>query len=251
MNRGPYLLIAVVGVVALILLAALAVGGYWLWVRETPTPAATIAAATRAWPTVVTATPTVTHPPTTTPTPTPTVTATPRPTHTRTATPTPTPTPILIDFEELGKLVTVKYKLQTISVVEEPEDRWVVRLFGENKIALVATGEVMAGVDMSSLAAEDVSVQGASVRLIMPPAEIVSVGLIPGESWVYDRKLNILKPNWQIEQQAQEQAVASLRQWSIDNGILEQAEAVFTARIEAFLRRLGFTEVTILFRGSE
>ena len=146
-------------------------------------------------------------------------------------------------------MVTIQYKLQTVSVVEEKDASWIVRLFGDNKVVLVAVGEVLAGVDMTLLAEEDVAVSGTTVKIIMPPAEILSVHLVPGESWVYDRKLNILKPNWQLELQAQEQAEATLRQWSIDNGILVQAEDVFTARIEAFLRRLGFTAVTILFRG--
>ena len=251
MNRGSYILIALVLILGLLLLAGLAFGGYWLLIREVPTSAGAVTIqATKPWPTVATATHTVTRAPSATPTASPTVTPTPRPTSTSAPTPTPTPTPILIDFEELGKLVTMQYKLQTVSVVEEKEDNWLNRLFGENKIVLVATGEVMAGVDMTLLAEKDILVNGPAVRLIMPPAEIVSVSLIPGESWVYDHKLNILKPNWQIEQQAQEQAVVSLRQWSIKNGILEQAEEVFTTRIESFLRRLGFTEVTILFRGA-
>jgi len=148
-------------------------------------------------------------------------------------------------------MVTIQYKLQTVSVVEEKDASWIIRLFGDNRVVLVATGEAMAGVDMTLLSEEDVIVSGTTVKLIMPPAEIFSVRLIPGESWVYDRKLNILKPNWQLELQAQEQAERSLRNWSIDNGILGQAEEVFTARVEAFLRRLGFTDVTILFRGSE
>ena len=252
MNRRTYILIAAVGVVIITLLGGLTCGGYWLFARGTPTPTpATVARPTKSWPTVVTATPTVTRPPSATPTPTPTATSTPRPTNTPAPTPTSTPTPILIDREELGKMVTIQYKLETVSVVEEKDALWIVRLFGDNKVVLVATGEVMAGVDMTSLSEEDVVVSGTMVKLIMPPAEIFSVRLVPGESWVYDRKLNILKPNWQLELKAQEQAERSLRDWSIDNGILGQAEEVFTARIEAFLRRLGFTDVTILFRGSE
>lgn len=148
-------------------------------------------------------------------------------------------------------MVTIQYKLETVSVVEEKDASWIVRLFGDNRVVLVATGEVMAGVDMTLLAEGDIVVDGATVRIVMPPAEILSVRLVPGESWVYDRKLNILKPNWQLELQAQAQAEASLRDWSIENGILAQAEEVFTSRIEAFLRRLGFTDVTILFRGSK
>jgi hypothetical protein len=151
----------------------------------------------------------------------------------------------------LGQLVTIQYKLQTVSVVEGEEATWVERLFGENKVALVATGVVMAGVDMSLLTDEDIAVSGTTVRLIVPPAEIISVSLIPGESWVYDRKLNLLKPDWGQLLEAQKQAERALRQWSINNGILEQAEVVFRSRIEAFLRRLGFTDVTILFRRSD
>lgn len=245
-------LIAIVAVVVIILLAGAAYGGYKLvtWKGLTPTPTA-IARRTKRWPTVVTATPTLTRPPSPTFTPTPTTTSTPRPTNTPAPTPTPTPTPILIEREELGKMITIQYKLQNVSVVEEKEAWWVVRLFGENKVVLVATGEVMAGVDMTLLAEEDIVVSGTTVKIVMPAAEIFSVHLVPGESWVYDRKLNILKPNWQLELQAQEQAERSLAEWSVNNGILGQAEEVFTTRIETFLRRLGFTDVTILFRGSE
>ena len=251
--RKPWtcILIAVLAVLATILLVGLAYRGYWpvTWKRPTSTLAAT-ARRTKPWPTVVTASPTVTRPPSPTLTPLPTVTPTPRPTNTPAPTPTPTPTPILIERQELGKMVTIQYKLETVSIVEQKDASWIVRLFGDNKVVLVATGEVMAGVDMASLADKDVVVNRTTVRIVMPAAEILSVHLIPGESWVYDRKFNILKPNWQLELQAQEQAEMSLRGWSINNGILEQAEEVFATRIEAFLRRLGFTDVTILFRGS-
>jgi hypothetical protein len=252
MRQRNVALIAGIIVLAVVLVAAVGGGGYWLWrrIKATPTPSA-LAEATKPWPTVATATPTRTRSPSATPTPLPTDTPTPRPTQTPRPTPTPSPTPILINFEELGTLMTARYKLQTVSVVEEKEERWIDRLFGENKVVLVATGEVMAGVDMTRFNDEDVAVRGTTVRLIMPPAEIIDVSLIPGESWVYDRKLNILKPNWQLELEAQEQAEASLRRWSIENGILDQAEEVFTTRIETFLRRLGFTTVSVLFRGSE
>jgi len=253
-SQWTYVLVGALGIAALVLLGGLAQQGYRALVSKGSTLTATAIAgptSLKPWPTVATATPTVTRPPTATPAPTRTATSTPRPTNTLMPTPTPTPTPILIDIKELGKLVTTQYKLQTISVVEEKEDNWIERLFGENKVVLVATGEVMAGVDMALITEEDVTVNGTAVKLIMPPAEIISVRLIPGESWIYDRKLNILKPNWDLELQAQEQAEAELVRWSTSHGILEQSEEVFTVRIEAFLRRLGFTEVTILFRGSE
>ena len=249
-----YVLIGALGVVAIVLVASLLYNRYQIPLSRTATLQPTaIAGPTnpRPWPTVLTATPTVTRPPSPPVTPTLTSTSTPRPTNTPVPTPTPTPTPILIAREELGKMVTIQYKLQNVSVVEQKDASWIVRLFGDNKIVLVATGEVMAGVDMTSLAEEDIVASGTTVKLIMPPAEILSVHLLPGESWVYDRKLNILKPNWQLELQAQQEAERSLREWSIDNGILEQAEQVFTTRIEALLRRLGFTDVTILFRGLE
>ena len=253
MSRRTYVLVAaVLGALAIVLVAALALGTYWLLLRETPTPTPeALVDITKPWPTVVTATPTVTRPPSDTPTLIPTSTSTPRPTNTPAPTPTPTPTPILIERKDLGKMVTIQYKLQTVSVVEEKDASWIIRLFGDNKVVLVAAGKVLAGVDMTQLTQEDIVVSDTAVKIVMPPAEILSVHLVPGESWVYDRKLNILKPNWQLELQAQEQAEASLRGWSIENGILAQAEEVFTSRIEAFLRRLGFTEVTILFRGSE
>lgn len=253
-SRWLYVLIGALGIAAIVLVGGLVYNGYQVLVAQTPTPqaiAATSPTATKPWPTVATVAPTFTRPPSATPRPTSTATPTPRPTNTRTPSPTPTPTPILIDIQELGKMVTIQYKLQTVSVVEEKEENWVKRLFGENKLVLVATGEVMAGVDMALVKDQDIVVDGTTVMLTMPPAQIISVQLIPGESWVYDRKLNLLAPNWQQELQAEEQAERSLEGWSIGHGILGQAEETFRLRLESFLRSLGFTNVTIIFRRSE
>jgi hypothetical protein len=199
--------------------------------NRTPQPVNT----PRPWPTVVTATPTQT--------PVPTATSAP----TATPTPLPTPTPIIVpqDVRELGRLVTFEYKLQTISEVKH--DTWL-GLFGSDRVVLIAVVQVQAGVDLAKLADEDVIVQGQEATIYLPAAEIFTTELVEEESSVYARDRKWPFPNDQVELEAAALAERQAQDWSRENGLLDNAQAAASYRMEALLRRLGFANVTVKFR---
>jgi hypothetical protein len=202
------------------------------------------------WPTVVTATPTQTPAPTLTATSMPTATPTPVPTSTSTPTPTPTPTPIIVPMQvrALGRLVTFEYKLQTISEVRR--DSWL-GLFGSDRVVLIAVVKVQAGVDLAKMADEDVIVQGQKATIYLPAAEIFTTELVEKESSVYARDRKWLfsdQQDKQVELEAAALAEQQAQVWTSENGILDHAQTEASYRMEALLRRLGFTEVTINFR---
>ena len=156
--------------------------------RQTPTP-------TAPWPTTIhTKTPTPTSIPTATPEPTYTPTST--PTSTPTLTPTPTPTPIVVinHIEVLGRLETVQYVAQTVVDLEkEPSNIWQ-RVFGTDKLLLIAEGEVVAGFDLSKVEESDVVVRGTAVSLTLPSPEILHSWLDDDRTFVYERETGIV-PN--------------------------------------------------------
>lgn len=206
---------------------------------------------TRSFPSIQTSTPTPRPTHTTTPTPTGTPTRTPTPTSTPTFTPTPTPTPrvIINHVQALGRLETSRYMLSTvIDLKREPNDWWE-KLFGTDAILLVAEGEVVAGIDMTAITPQDILVSGDSVSIVLPPAEILYSKLDNQHTYVYSRtKPPFRPPDETLEGEARQKAEQAMLNRAIEGGILKDAEANARARVESFLRMLGFTQVTVTIR---
>ncbi len=192
-------------------------------------------------PPVVTNTPT----PTRTPTPTPGPTNTPTPTPTDT--PIPSPTPIIFDINELGRLETTECAMRTvIDLVNDPSNLWQ-RIVGTDKLMLMAEGEVVAGFDLEKVdQKKDIRVQGTTVRITLPPPEILYSRIDNEKTYVYERRTGLLvKPDPTLESRARLLAEQNLTEWAEQRGIYQKAEVSGRAYLENFLRSLGFTEVTI------
>lgn len=211
-----------------------------------PTPAPS---STRPFPVLHTATPTPRPTKTTTPFPTGTPTATPTFTPTPTSTPTPTPTPrvIITEIKSLGRLETTKYILQTVIDLErEPTNIWE-QIFGTDKLLLVAGGEIVAGFDLARVEKADITVQGDNVIILLPAPEILYTKIDNDQTYVYERTTGLFRePDPRIEGEARQLAERAMLARALEGEILRQAEASGRLQIEALLRSLGFTEVTIV-----
>src|SRR5437867_10839257 len=76
---------------------------------------------------------------------------------------------LLHQVQTLSQLVTVKYVLEKVVILEDV--KWIAGL-GENKVLMVAHGTVKAGLDLSQLEPGDVKVSGKKVTLRLPKAQI-------------------------------------------------------------------------------
>ncbi len=188
--------------------------------------------------------------PTTRPSATPS--ATPTPTATPSPTPTPTPTPITVidKIQGLGRLETAHYSMQT--VIETTSDTPLSLpiplppLFTQQKMLLVAGGDVIAGFDLTKIAPKDIHVQGTAVQIILPPAEILTTRIDNRRTYVYlDQKPFYLPNDKTLEGKARQEAEDQLTKYALEHEILSQAEEYGRYRLEAFLRALGFTDVEI------
>jgi len=187
----------------------------------------------------------------TSPVPTPTYTPSPTPWSSPpppdTPTPSPTPTPIVIDsWRELGTLITIEYTLQT--VVEAERER--VFPLSPERILLNAVGNVEAGIDLTQIQDADIIIQGTHVQVMLPPAIVTSVELLPEESKIYDSNRGWLLSEYEgLEIEAMNQARFQLEDWAIHRAdLLSKAEELAQAQLETFLRKLGFEEIEITFK---
>ncbi len=211
---------------------------------------------TEPWPTPLqtrtatsTVPPTVTPVPTETPGPSATPTHTPSPTSTPSPTPTPTSTPrvIITDIKGLGRLETVQFVMQVVVDMEkEPNSLWQ-RVFGTDKILLIANGEVTAGFDLEAIEAHDITIKSDSVSIVLPPPEIFATRVDNSSTQVYMRETGFLvSPDKKFEGTARLRAERELLAWAEENAIRNKAEELGTVYLEKFLRSLGFTQITFI-----
>jgi len=153
--------------------------------------------------------------------------------------------PVVVEgVQDLNRLATVRWR-ESVIVTRESGGTELERFLAGEKVLLVATGDVEAGVDLASLGRDDVTVNGETVTIRLPEPEILSVSLDEQKTGVYDRDFGPLnlRPDDDLVEQARAAAVDRIEQAARDEDILDQAEQNAEDSIRAFVRTLGFEEV--------
>src|SRR5437016_14162786 len=88
---------------------------------------------------------------------------------------------ILQQVQTLSELVTVKYVLEKVVILED------VKWYGENRVLLVAHGIVKAGVDLQEIKPNDVRMDDKKVIIRLPQVRITDAYLDEKQTRVVDR----------------------------------------------------------------
>jgi hypothetical protein len=153
--------------------------------------------------------------------------------------------PVVVEgVRELDQLATVRWTESVPVTRESGGDVWE-RVFDGEKVLLIATGNVEAGVDLGDIREDDVSVKGDTVTIDLPEAEILSASLDEETTRVYDRDFSPLNvhPDDDLVEQARLRAVGKISASARENGILDTAESNAEESIRAFVTTLGFEKV--------
>ena len=153
--------------------------------------------------------------------------------------------PVVVEgIKELDHLATVRWT-ESVPVTRETGGDILERLFSGEKVIVIATGKVEAGVDLGDIEKDDVAVDGDSVTIDLPEPEILSVSLDEGRTRVYDRDFSPLnvRPDDDLVERARLRAVEKIEDAARENKILETAERSAEDSIRAFAATLGFDEV--------
>jgi hypothetical protein len=111
---------------------------------------------------------------------------------------------------------------------------------------LIVFGQVVAGIDLARLQTSDVSVNGRSVTLHLPEAQIFSAHLDDVRTRVYSRDTGLFsRVDPALESDVRKDAELQIRQAALDGNILATARANATTTLTSFLRGLGFEQVEV------
>jgi hypothetical protein len=151
---------------------------------------------------------------------------------------------VVASIQRLARLESVVYTMDKV-VQGDRSSQYLPDFLTGDKLLLIVHGQAVAGVDLSQVQASSVEIDGRSVIVAMPPAELLSVSLDNTKTRVYSRLTGLLVPaDPNLESETREKAEADLRQSALNSGILTTAEGNARATLTTLLHSLGFQQVT-------
>jgi hypothetical protein len=148
-------------------------------------------------------------------------------------------------IQRLQRLETVVYSMEKI-VTGEQVNAYLPRLLAGERILLIVHGEVVAGIDLARLDESKISVNGRSVEIELPAAEVFSARLDNEKTRVYSRETGLFTtPDPNLESEVRREAERQLRQAAIDGGVLKTAAENGRVTMSGLLEGLGFESVVV------
>jgi len=161
--------------------------------------------------------------------------------------PTPTiipdPVTIINEVQSLARLETIRYSVEKV-VTAEVNQGVLGPLFGD-RLLFVAHGYVIAGIDMSKIRREDLWLEGGTLNVRLPAAEILVATLDNDKSYVYDRKTGLFtRGDPSLETQVRQVAEQEILKSATQDGILDQAISNAQTYLRWFFETLGYKQIT-------
>lgn len=152
-------------------------------------------------------------------------------------------------IQSMNRLETVVYSLDT--VVEGDESNTILpdALTGDH-LLMIVEGKTIAGIDMSQLKPENVTITeaGASrdIRIMLPPSQVFLTTIDNDHTRVYARETGLfVKADPSLESKTRAKAQGQLQEAALNDGILDAATKNARATVTAMLQGLGFAHVEV------
>jgi hypothetical protein len=148
-------------------------------------------------------------------------------------------------IQKLQRLETVVYTMDKV-VSGAKENPIFPDFLAGDRLLMLVHGEVVAGIDFSSLKPGDVQVQGKQVHIHLPAAQVFSTRLDSARTRVYSRQTGLLvSTDPDLETQVRQEAERQLSAAALADGILRTAQQNGTATITSLLQGLGFEKIDL------
>jgi hypothetical protein len=151
---------------------------------------------------------------------------------------------LVTQVRDLNRLETASMRVMHVGTVTQSY-KVIPNALAGDEITFLATGDVIAGLDLSKLKAEDVwrSPDGA-INMRLPPPEILISRVDNEHSRVINRKTGVLRrSDVDLETRARQHAETNIRAEALKQGILPLASQNGEKKLAELLRTLGFERV--------
>lgn len=155
---------------------------------------------------------------------------------------------VVQQVQGVNELTTAVFAME--SVVPASRDRTLGNyVIGKTTLLYIAYGEVRAGVDLSEINVEDVTIVGDRLQLRLPPPEILDskIDVMRSRVYDYDRGFLGLGPDSAPELQdvAQKETLTRMVTIACDSGLLTDANERAEVALTRLLNTVGYQELEI------
>jgi hypothetical protein len=152
--------------------------------------------------------------------------------------------PTVVDrIQRLQRLETVVYTMDKL-VTGAKENPIFPDFLAGDRLLMMVHGEVVAGIDFSSLKPGDVRLNGREVHLRLPASQVFSTRLDSAKTRVYSRQTGLLVPtDPNLETEVRQEAERELQAAALADGILQTAQQNAASTITSLLQGLGFEKI--------
>lgn len=153
-------------------------------------------------------------------------------------------TTVVTSIQRLARLESVVYTMDKV-VEGDRSSEFLPDILTGDKLLMIVHGQAVAGVDLGRIDPDSVQIDGHSIQVTMPAAELLSVSLDNSKTRVYSRTTGLLVPaDPNLETDVRQKAEADLKQSALDSGILNTAQGNARTTLTTLLHSLGFDQVT-------
>src|SRR5580692_9435806 len=152
--------------------------------------------------------------------------------------------PTVVDrIQRLQRLETVVYTMDKL-VTGAKENPIFPDFLAGDRLLMMVHGEVVAGINFSSLKPGDVRLNGREVHLRLPASQVFSTRLDSAKTRVYSRQTGLLVPtDPNLETEVRQEAERELQAAALADGILQTAQQNAASTITSLLQGLGFEKI--------
>lgn len=145
----------------------------------------------------------------------------------------------LDSIQGMSQLTTVRYNYSSLVTSERDMPDVLKLLYGERQV-MVAVGHVNAGIDLSQITAEDVSQDGNTIIVRLPPPQLQDCFVNEQESYIASMETGVFSRSApELVVQGRRFAVQQFRSQALEEGILNDVQAQAKTVIENFVQSLN------------
>jgi hypothetical protein len=160
---------------------------------------------------------------------------------------------VISAVRDLARLEGAEFQIERVISLKDRQSRFFGLVEPEDAILLVASGTVVAGVDLSTLSESDVAVDPAarSASITLPSSTVFAARLDNQRTFVFKRDTDLLAERTDsLETRARQDAEKSLAAAAEEGKIVDRSNASVRRTVETLVRSLGYRVVTVTFRGA-
>jgi hypothetical protein len=158
---------------------------------------------------------------------------------------------LLIAIRDVARLETNELHLEKVIDLSDKQSQFFGLIEATDAILLVATGDVVVGVDLSKIDEGDVSIDPKTkvASLTLPPPQIFSSHLDESKTYVYTRSTSMTaRRSDHLETKARQEAVAAIEKAARESDVMIRARGQAEKELRSLAMGLGASSVVVTWK---